>query len=215
MFGITLAALFEYRRERLGRHRGLRRAPRDFAKSTTSPLVPLSIADAMCLPTASLAAFTGSSAKMRITCRCGWLGVTKHLADDDQALPARCSHARKRMAQVMQPHVIELGCLANATPGLFDVHKVPPWPLPADDIRIALKAGDGLQQCECGRIQVNSLPACLAVGKKQAFVFLADVLPAQREDFIEPRSRKGEQANRSDYPRGAALVLLSLAQGVT
>ena len=32
-------------------------------KSTTSPLVPLSIADAMCLPTASLAAFTGSSAR--------------------------------------------------------------------------------------------------------------------------------------------------------
>ena len=61
--GISLAALVEYKREHLGRHRGLRRAPRDFVKSTTSPLVPLSIADAMCLPTASLAAFTGSSAK--------------------------------------------------------------------------------------------------------------------------------------------------------
>jgi len=35
----------------------------EIAKSTTSPLVPPSIADAMCLPTASLAAFTGSSAR--------------------------------------------------------------------------------------------------------------------------------------------------------
>ena len=46
-------------------------------------------------------------------------------------------------------------------------------------------------------------------------MFLADVLPSQREDFVEPRTRKHEQANRSDYPRGTALVLLRLAQGVT
>ena len=103
-----------------------------------------------------------------------------------------------------------LAAAADAAPGLFDVHKVPPWPLPANHIRIALKAGNGLQQCECGRIQVNGLPACLAVGKKEAFVFLADVLPAQREDFISPRSGKCEQANRSDYPRGTALVLAPL-----
>ena len=152
---------------------------------------------------------------MGIARRCRWLGVAEHLADDDEALSARCSHARKRMAQVMQPHVIELGCRADATPGLFDVHKMPPWPLSANHIRIALEPGNGLQQCECGRIQVNSLPARLAVGKKQAFVFLADVLPAQRQDFIAPRSRKCEQANRSDDPRGAAFVLLRLAQSVT
>ena len=40
-------------------------APRGLARSTSSPLVPLSIADAMCLPTASLAAFTGSDAWRR------------------------------------------------------------------------------------------------------------------------------------------------------
>ena len=115
----------------------------------------------------------------------------------------------------MQPHVIELGCLADAAPGLFEVHEMPPWPLPANHVRIALKPGNGLQQCQCGRIQVDSLPPCLAVGKQQAFMFLADVLPSQREDFVSPRSRKCEQANRSDYPRGTALVFLSLAQGVT
>ena len=129
---------------------------------------------------------------MRVACRGGWLGVTKHLADDDQALPARRGDAGKRMAQVMQPHVIELGGPTDASPGLFDVHKVPPWPLPADHVRIALKAGNGLQQCECRCIQVDSLPACLAVGKKQAFVFFADVLPAQREDFVSPCSGECE-----------------------
>jgi hypothetical protein len=41
--------------------------------------------------------------------RCG-LGMAKHLANNDKALSAGCSHARKRMAQVMQPHVIELCC---------------------------------------------------------------------------------------------------------
>jgi hypothetical protein len=61
--GISLAALIEYSRERFSRHRGSRRAPRDFDKSTISPPAPPSIADAMCLPTASLAAFTGSSAR--------------------------------------------------------------------------------------------------------------------------------------------------------
>ena len=71
--------------------------------------------------------------------------MTKHLADDDQALPARRGDAGKRMAQVMQPHVIELGGPTDASPGLFDVHKVPPWPLSTDDIWIALKTGDSLQ----------------------------------------------------------------------
>ena len=46
-------------------------------------------------------------------------------------------------------------------------------------------------------------------------MFLADVFPLQRQDFVSPRPCKREKANCSDYPRGAALVLLGLAQGVT
>ena len=46
-------------------------------------------------------------------------------------------------------------------------------------------------------------------------MFLADVLPLQREDFISPRPCKRKKANCSDYPRRASLVLLRLAQGVT
>jgi hypothetical protein len=42
---------------------GLIAAVRDLDKPTTSPLLPPSIAAAICLPTASVAAFTGSSAR--------------------------------------------------------------------------------------------------------------------------------------------------------
>ena len=46
-------------------------------------------------------------------------------------------------------------------------------------------------------------------------MLLADVLPSQRENFVSSSTCKCEQANRSDYPRRAAFVLLSLTQGIT
>jgi hypothetical protein len=36
--------------------------------------------------------------------------------------PQKTKWFRKRMAQVMQPHVIKLGRLTNTPPGLFKVH---------------------------------------------------------------------------------------------
>ena len=62
------------------------------------------------------------------------LRVTQHFADDDQALSAGCCYARKGMAQVMQPHIIELGCCADAPPGFLKV----PDLLAANDEGIAL-----------------------------------------------------------------------------
>ena len=46
-------------------------------------------------------------------------------------------------------------------------------------------------------------------------MFLLNMLPSQHQNFISPRPRECEQANGSDYPRGAALVLFSLAQSIT
>jgi hypothetical protein len=50
------------------------------------------------------------------------------------------------------------------------------------------------------------------IGKHKAIVFLANVLPSQCQDFVEPRAREGEQANRRDHPRRAALIVVSLSQ---
>ena len=46
-------------------------------------------------------------------------------------------------------------------------------------------------------------------------MFLADVLPSHREDFVSPSTRECEQANCSYHPWRAALLLLGLAQGIT
>jgi hypothetical protein len=59
--------------------------------------------------------------KVGIAGGCRRLRETEHLTDDDQALSAQCGNAGKRMAQVMQPHVIELGSLADTPPGLLQV----------------------------------------------------------------------------------------------
>jgi hypothetical protein len=46
-------------------------------------------------------------------------------------------------------------------------------------------------------------------------MFFADVLPAQHEDFVTAGPGEREQANGGYHPWGAALVLRSLAQGIT
>jgi hypothetical protein len=119
------------------------------------------------------------------------------------------------MAQVMQPHVIELGSLADTPPRLLEVHEVPSRLLSANHVGIALKTGNGLQQCERWRIQVDSLASRFAIGKRETFMFLTDVLPSQRQDFVAPRSCKREQADCSDDPRRTTFVLFRLAQSVT
>ena len=44
--------------------------------------------------------------KVSIARRCRWLRVTEHLANYNETLPAGSGHACKRMAQVVQPHVL-------------------------------------------------------------------------------------------------------------
>jgi len=44
----------------------------------------------------------------------------------------------------MEPHVIELGCGPDATPGLFDVHKVPSWLLSTNYEGIVFEPGNGM-----------------------------------------------------------------------
>ena len=84
----------------------------------------------------------------------------------------------------MQPHVIEFGGRADTPPGLLKVDKMPSSLLSANHVGIAFYAGNGLEQGERGCVQVDGLPSRLAVGKQQAFVFLANVLPAQCQDFV-------------------------------
>jgi hypothetical protein len=64
-------------------------------------------------------------------------------------------------------------------------------------------------------VQVNSFSARLAIGQHKAIVFLADVLPAQRQDFVSARPCKCEHANGSNCPRRGTLIALRLAQSVT
>ena len=89
--------------------------------------------------------------KVSTACRCLSLGMTQQLADDNQALSARCGHACERVSQVMKPHVIEFCGFADTAPGLLDVDKVTPRLLPADYIGVSLKSGDSLQQSHRGR----------------------------------------------------------------
>ena len=45
----------------------------------------------------------------------------------------------------MEPYVVELGCGPDTTPGLFEIHKMPPRSLPTNHVWITIEPGDLVQ----------------------------------------------------------------------
>jgi hypothetical protein len=72
--------------------------------------------------------------------------VTEQLANDDEAVAPASRHAGERMTQVVQPHIVDLGVLADTPPRLFNIDHVPASSLAADHEGIPLEAWSGLQQ---------------------------------------------------------------------
>ena len=57
----------------------------------------------------------------------------------------------------MKSHVIELGCRANATPRLFEIHEMPPRSLPTNHVWITIEPGNFVQHGQSRGIQMDAL----------------------------------------------------------
>src|SRR5512132_2932779 len=106
------------------------------------------------------------------------------------------------MPQIMQPHVDEQRRLAYPRPGLSEIDEVLAGLAVANQVRVALQAGQRGQNVERRRVEVDDLLARLRIGQREGAAPQVYPLPPRLQDFASPGADKEQQADRPGRPRG-------------
>ena len=124
--------------------------------------------------------------------------MAQKLADHGEALAGGERAARVAVAEVVDAHVVEAGAGAEPVPLGGDGGEVGARLLADDDPGVDGDAADPCQHCLRRGCEGDHAGARLAVAQAKLACGAVHIVPAEREDLVQPAACEHEEAERGD-----------------